>query len=420
MKKLLLCLASSIAVLSMSAQGTVTSSTTNNNNDMLFYASPAMADSQKIVTDAGLIPEVAALGMSYSIPQYIVECLATQADLSQGDANKTKEGRQTRVAVPANAKVTALSLPGRYQGGNSNILVETTWLNNVGTDVTNTPYIDLRYYDFEDVILDAANGFEKLNEPVECQLGAEDASMLFSVPFTRPFIYDGDNLEVAVYLNVKDYDRGNNVMFDFAKTPAQAQNATVYHAYAEGAHLTTTFNFYAGCDLDVAGPAVQAVLDYLDLDENSLPAFQLDFYTNDIRGIVMADDAPAAGKQVVIYSIDDEGNKTMVATVTTDADGAFEVLNLDHTANYCIEVVDETLEDNVLSFGGDDAIDNDLDVVINLSPVTAVEQVTTAKAVTSVAYYNLAGARSAQPFAGINLVETRYSDGTTQITKVIQ
>ena len=113
-------------------------------------------------------------------------------------------------------------------------------------------------------------------------------------------------------------------------------------------------------------------------------------------------------------------NKTMVATVTTDADGAFEVLNLDHTANYCIEVVDETLEDNVLSFGGDDAIDNDLDVVINLSPVTAVEQVTTAKAVTSVAYYNLAGARSAQPFAGINLVETRYSDGTTQITKVIQ
>ena len=90
---MLLCLASSIAVLSMSAQGTVTSSTTNNNNDMLFYASPAMADSQKIVTDAGLIPEVAALGMSYSIPQYIVECLATQADLSQGDANKTKEGR---------------------------------------------------------------------------------------------------------------------------------------------------------------------------------------------------------------------------------------------------------------------------------------------------------------------------------------
>ena len=421
MKKLLLCLASSFVALTMSAQGVVTFVQTSNDNDMLFYASPAMADSQKIVTDAGLIPEVAALGMSYSIPQYIVECLATKADLSQGDANKAKAGMQTRTELPANAKVLALSLPGRYQGGNSNILVETTYLSNVGTDVTNAPYIDYRYYDFEDIIKASDSGFEQLNEPQECQLGAEDASMLFSVPFSRPFVYGGNNLEVAVYLNVKDFDRGNNVMFDFAMTPAEAQNATVYHAYAEGAHLTTTFNFYAGCNLDVAGPAVQAVLDYLDLDENSLPAFQLDFYTNDIRGTVNVDDVPTAGKQVVLYCLDAEGNKVEVGTATTDQNGAFEFLNLDHTANYCIEVVDEELEDNVLSFGDENsAINNDLNVIIGLSSHTAVNSIDAGKAITGVTYYNLSGARSSQPFGGINIVETRYNDGTVTISKVVK
>lgn len=416
MKKHLLMLVSSLMALSMSATSIVTFSHVNNNNDMLFYATQSTPDSQKIVTDAGMVPAVAAMGMSYSIPQYIVECLATKADLNRGNANLSKEGFATRTSLPGNAKVVGLSLPGRYQGGNSNVLIETTYFNNLSEDVVTPPYIDLTYYDFEDAINATGSGFVKLNEPVECELGN---AMLFSVPFSTPFIYNGQNLEVAVFLNVKDFDRGNNVMFDFATTQAETEVATVYHSYAQGEHMATRFNFYAGCNLEVAGPAVQAVLDYLDIHYNSLPAFQLDFYTNDIRGQVLEDGAPSANKELQLYYTDDDGNKVLVGTVTTDANGYFEFLNLDHNWLYELEMTGEELEGNVFDFGNN-AIENDINVEINITPHSAVESVDAAKAVTSVTYCNLAGVRSASPFAGVNLVETHYSDGTTQVSKVIR
>ena len=40
--------------------------------------------------------------------------------------------------------------------------------------------------------------------------------------------------------------------------------------------------------------------------------------------------------------------------------------------------------------------------------------------VVSVKYYNLAGVESDQPFDGVNMVVTRYTDGTVTTTKVIK
>ena len=51
---------------------------------------------------------------------------------------------------------------------------------------------------------------------------------------------------------------------------------------------------------------------------------------------------------------------------------------------------------------------------------TAVKDVTTAKAVKSVKYYNVAGMESAEPFDGVNIVVTNYTDGTKSTTKVIK
>lgn len=53
-------------------------------------------------------------------------------------------------------------------------------------------------------------------------------------------------------------------------------------------------------------------------------------------------------------------------------------------------------------------------------PVTSVEDLNTGKTAVKVVYYNLMGVGSAVPHNGVNIVETRYSDGTRTTTKIIR
>lgn len=415
MKKTLLLSACLLSFACSNAQNSLEFSTVNNENDMLYYASPQMDEPQKIVTDAGLIPEVQGMDLSYSIPKYIVECLASSNDLNKGDASAVKDGAATRTSLPALAKVVGLSLPGTYKGGNTNVLEEITFLKNVSADVVNPPYINERLADMEGILVNPDEGFVKYNDPLTCTLGATGDGILFSIPFSSPFIYNGESLLTAIYLRVKDGDRANNVMFDFGKTTADAQVATVYHSYAEGANVTTQFNFYAGCNLPVSGTAVQAVLDYLDLDENSLPAFQLDFYTNDIRGNVTLDDNVASG--LIVNLLGEDG--AIVATTTTDDEGNFIFESLDHTNAYTIQVEGYEIEDNTVNFG-DNAIENDINVIVKLTTETGIDSTIRSSQVAGVKYYNLAGVASSQPMNGVNLQVTTYSDGSRSVSKIIK
>lgn len=51
---------------------------------------------------------------------------------------------------------------------------------------------------------------------------------------------------------------------------------------------------------------------------------------------------------------------------------------------------------------------------------TGVNDVNAAKAVQSVRYYNVAGQQSATPFEGVNIVVTRYTDGSEQSSKLLK
>ncbi|MDY6259767.1 MAG: hypothetical protein SPL53_08025 [Bacteroidales bacterium] len=55
-----------------------------------------------------------------------------------------------------------------------------------------------------------------------------------------------------------------------------------------------------------------------------------------------------------------------------------------------------------------------------VSVVTGVSTVDQAKTVSSVVYYNLQGMASPTPHAGLNVVVTRYTDGSTQVAKVMR
>lgn len=54
------------------------------------------------------------------------------------------------------------------------------------------------------------------------------------------------------------------------------------------------------------------------------------------------------------------------------------------------------------------------------SIITAVNDVNTVKTVKQVRYYNLAGVESSEPFDGVNVVVTTYTDGTRTATKVLK
>ena len=53
-------------------------------------------------------------------------------------------------------------------------------------------------------------------------------------------------------------------------------------------------------------------------------------------------------------------------------------------------------------------------------PVTSVNSVYTSKEVVGVTYYNMMGQSSTKPFNGMNVIVTRYSDGTTSTTKALK
>ena len=54
------------------------------------------------------------------------------------------------------------------------------------------------------------------------------------------------------------------------------------------------------------------------------------------------------------------------------------------------------------------------------SVVTAISDVDAGKTVSSVKFYNITGMESDKPFSGVNIVVTRYTDGSFSTTKVLR
>ena len=53
-------------------------------------------------------------------------------------------------------------------------------------------------------------------------------------------------------------------------------------------------------------------------------------------------------------------------------------------------------------------------------PATSVSEVRHYGEVVGTTYINVQGIKSDQPFEGVNIVVTRYSDGSTKITKIVR
>ena len=417
----------------MAGDGTITFKTVNNEKDMLFYASKARPDSQKIVTDLIIIPQIAAIpemvaedkeGKNASCPEYYVECTATKNDFKKGDPNAKKEGFATRTELPAGAKVNELILPGTRLGGNTDTMTVAAYLKNLPDTTTEPPYRQWYTDQIDSLLNNPSDGFIQYSDKKLTKFYSAAPNILFNVPFIKPYEYKGNALEVMIYLATENKDIYKNLAFSFPRLEAELFRATIYHA-----HRISFQNSHSWVNLEndtplfdwelKEGEPLDIAVKYLNLTKNTLPAFQLNFYTNDIRGTVKNTEGAIANQKVTLYSIGDGGNKTEIGSTTTDNTGKFEFLNLDYTANYTLALENQTIEETTLNFG-QNAIDNDIEAEIMLQPVTSVNEINNAKTTNSIKYFNMQGIESDKAFDGVNIVVTTYNDGSKEITKQIQ
>lgn len=89
-----------------------------------------------------------------------------------------------------------------------------------------------------------------------------------------------------------------------------------------------------------------------------------------------------------------------------------------------VEDVDDYKSTTTLSYsvtGKQGLTNKSITVTVNFGDVaTGVESIDAAKQVSKVTYYNLSGVASAEPFEGVNVVVTRYSDGSKNVKKQLK
>lgn len=377
-------------------------------NDTLMFALPVDVNHyQDIQNYPEQTPNVRMMKFQ---PEYVV----TATDFTKGDVNK---GTAT---LPANAKVIGLGLDG-YDVGSQNtpkgiFLEVVAWCRNIptGSGLENLDFFDgYNNGDDEGKSLDAAYRLpiEDLYTDTVTYHGyylgsvrhpgyictfdenatAENPGTIVDIPFgnpedtNRPFWYKGENIYLYLY------------MCNWFDVRMKYRYMTFDDAEMECASLMRSGNF---CFNNETAALFGDDLPY-DLPDHRLPAFRTPYFTNDVRVTLTDQDAE-------IQLQDENGN-----IYDPDEDGNF--YSLDHTQSYSIII--DGIDSNV-QFGFDD-IYSDVNLLINVD-LTAVEEISGTKTLDSVVYYNLAGQQSNQPFDGVNIAVSTYSDGTRTTSKVIK
>ena len=240
----------------------------------------------------------------------------------------------------------------------------------------------------------------------------KDANVsVFNIPFvsSSPYTYAGNDLLLTMQMEYT----GNNAMdYYYKKATANTKIATVYrdknYAFsANGVYEDGSWQDYISNHSGI------------NIDGNTIPAFKLSYFTNDIRVTVRSADGNTMAAYLTLW---DKTTGEMLYNNVIASDYTFS--NLDYTHEYTLKAYNRYsdaifVED--IDFG-DDAINNDVEISLVNRAYTGVEDaIDNAAEVASVKYVNLQGVESAEPFSGVNVVVTTYTDGTsTAVKKLIK
>ena len=531
MKNLILTVAAMIMAATSMAQNSgyvnIVSVTPTAEQDKLMYISPndtqnESARTQKIVTSTGYIP---GFPIAFSMQHFLVECVASSEDFNKGVTENVyllNGAVKAMPVMPARAKVVGLALPGNYDDtGLTNRqfvynLYSYLFIKNLNEEPSNNPpYKDVFYSDLlkeniggfgddryfykpENNYLQAISKGNRRFRAIDPPKDAEHPyPYVLDMTFDSPFQYDGDFIHLAIELTPisdenPEQNPNNATRFYFPNTQSSFSNATIYHTKREGGTITSEFNFYSdpqskanvitglkfylketNPDLSdfaaniAATTAANNLFNYFNFQDYTLPAFQLTYYTNDIRGTVLDINPDPEGnpkpieEDIEADNVDtelqpngrplirlyDETDKKYIKPDGVDAlnsvcgaevneDGSFCFSNLDHTHVYTLSAASSTCgyQEKTINFDTgisqakaldvNNAFKNDLvcDIRMLQDPdvPTAITDVATSASPVAVEYYNVAGVRSATPFKGVNIVVTQYSDGSRTTKKIVK
>ena len=322
--------------------------------------------------------------------------------------------------LPNGAKVTRLGVDGYNNGGG------ITKFSSLDLYVWNLDAVkDLEYkkgygtnwnegLNASDLYCNGApkNGFN-------AESTKDNITEVISLPFKKAFEYTGKDIQLKLHMQYTSTDdNDNNYMnFDFQKASAEKEIASVYRS---GNYAFSTKGVYYSKYISVKDPFASGII---NIEANTIPAFKLDYYTNDIH--VKVQNRMALGSNEVVPTAayitltDKTDNKVIFDGTNEKAATERWFENLDYTHTYTLKVENRftAAKEVELNFEG---IENDIEVVFTSTGVTTgVEDANVAKAVAGVKYYNLAGVESTEPFTGVNIVKTTYTDGSQSVAKKV-
>ncbi len=252
---------------------------------------------------------------------------------------------------------------------------------------------------------------------------------------------------------------GGKGVYSYANKPAKVANATILRTENDD-HSDPHTIVPGQTSFDFDDPLINAQVKTIPY--YTLPDIDVEFFTNDIKGkvtlldegkTVTTDDDPVIalqpnGRPLVrlldcttdSYVMPDGAtalNSEHSAEVNADGSFSFTALNPEHTyqlsassSSYGYYEIDQ------LNFvEGENGVKSDADfdqayegkkndivanVTLTKGTVTGVADVAASKQVAGIDYYNMQGQRSTSALEGVNVVVTRYTDGTTRVAKVVK
>ncbi len=311
--------------------------------------------------------------------------------------------------LPAGAKVTGIALDGYNNGG------KTTTFSAVGVGIEacdTVPALDYtKGLNESDTIANMLTGWEQWT--IDAAGRADSAVAVVNAPFTHnnPLAYTGNNLLLTLQLQ---YEGRNGMDYCYQKAAAVAEVATVMRSgnfafSGKGVWYKENNNFWNKGVAD-------AVAEHMSVDANTVPAFKLSYYTNDMHVTVRDNDGRDLEASLTL--IDETADKTLYSNISK-ANYTFANLDYTHTYTLAVKSGDQQKQVTGIKFGDTaaDAIGNDVYVELKQQLSTGVEANVAEAQVAGVQYVSMSGAVSSKPFAGVNVLVTTYTDGTRTAAK---
>ena len=193
-------------------------------------------------------------------------------------------------------------------------------------------------------------------------------------------------------------------------------------------YATFKFNPYNGLPEFAAVSAAITNTDHLTITESSEAAQPIPATVDDIanglylNNLVALKNVPVVENEGKYYASNDEGETLLFQIYDQFGTGALE--NFTSSGS-------NGIRRKATPVGGNDGFDitgmvGKYNTTLQIQPtssssiVTGVEEIAAEKNVESVRYFNLLGVESNEPFAGMNVVVTTYTDGTKAARKVVK